>query len=63
MSLSDEKTIELYREMLKIRRFEEKVSELSSEGLIPGFVHLACALEKYVIPDENDIVEAVQEMV
>lgn len=40
MSLSSEKMTELYREMLKIRRFEERVSELFSKGLIPGFVHL-----------------------
>jgi len=45
LSLSDEKMIELYREMLKIRRFEEKVSELFFEGLISGFVHLARAGE------------------
>jgi pyruvate dehydrogenase E1 component alpha subunit len=32
--------IELYTGMLKIRRFEEKVSDLFSKGLIPGFVHL-----------------------
>ena len=40
MPLSNEKMIELYIGMLKIRRFEEKVSELFSKGLIPGFVHL-----------------------
>jgi pyruvate dehydrogenase E1 component alpha subunit len=32
--------IELYRGMVRIRRFEEEVSELFSKGLIPGFVHL-----------------------
>jgi pyruvate dehydrogenase E1 component alpha subunit len=32
--------IELYEGMLRIRCFEEKVSELFSKGLIPGFVHL-----------------------
>jgi acetoin:2,6-dichlorophenolindophenol oxidoreductase subunit alpha len=40
LSLSSEKMIELYRGMVRIRRFEEKVSELFSKGLIPGFVHL-----------------------
>lgn len=40
MSLSSEKMIELYRGMVRIRRFEEKVSELFSKGMIPGFVHL-----------------------
>ena len=32
--------VEVYRKMLRIRRFEEKVSELFSDGRIPGFVHL-----------------------
>ena len=37
----DEKMmVEVYRKMLRIRRFEEKVSELFSAGRIPGFVHL-----------------------
>lgn len=37
----DEKMmVEVYRKMLRIRRFEEKVSELFSDGRIPGFVHL-----------------------
>jgi acetoin:2,6-dichlorophenolindophenol oxidoreductase subunit alpha len=40
LPLSSEKMIELYRGMVRIRRFEEKVSELFSKGLIPGFVHL-----------------------
>jgi TPP-dependent pyruvate/acetoin dehydrogenase alpha subunit len=31
---------ELYRRMLRIRRFEEKVSRLYAAGEIPGFVHL-----------------------
>lgn len=30
----------LYKEMLRIRRFEEKCAELYSEGLIRGFLHL-----------------------
>lgn len=40
MSLTKEKMIELYEVMIKIRRFEEKVGELFSKGMIPGFVHL-----------------------
>lgn len=39
----------LYRDMLRIRRFEERVAEHYAEGHIPGFVHLyigqeACAV-------------------
>ena len=32
--------LELYRMMLEIRRFEEKVGQLYSMGLIGGFCHL-----------------------
>jgi len=32
--------LELYKTMLKIRTFEEKVIELFAKGLIPGFVHM-----------------------
>jgi len=32
--------LSLYHKMLKIRKFEEKVSRLYSDGEIPGFVHL-----------------------
>ena len=40
MSLTDEKMIELYSTMTKIRMFEEQVAEYFAEGKIPGFVHL-----------------------
>jgi len=40
VTLSPDKMINLYSEMLRIRRFEEKVSELFAAGSIPGFVHL-----------------------
>ena len=40
LPLSKKKMIELYKVMLRIRRFEEKVSELFAKGLLPGFVHL-----------------------
>jgi TPP-dependent pyruvate/acetoin dehydrogenase alpha subunit len=45
LSLTQKKMIQQYKEMLKIRRFEEKVSELFSESLIPGFAHLSIAQE------------------
>jgi len=40
MSIDTEKLLWMYTNMLKIRRFEEKVSELFAAGKIPGFVHL-----------------------
>lgn len=40
MDLSNEKLIEMYRTMKKIREFETKAAELFAEGRIPGFVHL-----------------------
>jgi pyruvate dehydrogenase E1 component alpha subunit len=41
--------VELYEGMLKIRRFEERVSELFSNGLIPGFVHLYIGQEAVAV--------------
>jgi pyruvate dehydrogenase E1 component alpha subunit len=40
MSIDTEKLLWMYTNMLKIRRFEEKVGELFAAGKIPGFVHL-----------------------
>jgi len=37
--LSQERLLRLYRDMLLIRRFEEKAAELRMAGLIPGFLH------------------------
>ncbi len=34
------KLMDLYREMVRVREFETKVSELFAQGKIPGFVHL-----------------------
>lgn len=49
MSLTSRKMVELYEGMLKIRRFEERVSELFSNGLIPGFVHLYIGQEAVAV--------------
>ncbi len=38
--LSKEELLRLYREMVLIRRFEEKSAELYAEGKIGGFLHL-----------------------
>ncbi len=40
MNLSKKLVLSLYRKMLEIRRFEEKVQELYRRGVLPGFVHL-----------------------
>jgi TPP-dependent pyruvate/acetoin dehydrogenase alpha subunit len=43
--LSDERLRELYREMVLIRRFEEKVEERFRAGELPGFLHVAIGQE------------------
>ena len=40
MSLTNEKMIQMYTNIVKIRMFEERVAELFAAGKIPGFVHL-----------------------
>jgi len=40
LNLSNEKMIEMYGTMLRIRRFEEKIEELVLAAKISGFVHL-----------------------
>jgi 2-oxoisovalerate dehydrogenase E1 component len=37
--------MELYRRMVRIRRFEERVAALYRDGLVPGFVHLSVGQE------------------
>ena len=37
---SDERLQELYRGMVRIRRFEEQLAKLFKRGRLPGFVHL-----------------------
>jgi pyruvate dehydrogenase E1 component alpha subunit len=39
-NLSKEKLVEMYRKMLSIRFFEEKVFELYAQNLVPGTIHL-----------------------
>jgi len=43
--LSDERLRELFRQMLVIRRFEEKVEERFRAGELPGFLHVAIGQE------------------
>jgi acetoin:2,6-dichlorophenolindophenol oxidoreductase subunit alpha len=44
-ALPDERLHELFREMLLIRRFEEKVEERFRAGELPGFLHVAIGQE------------------
>jgi len=46
--LSKDRLLELYREMLLIRRFEEKAGQLYGMGLIGGFCHLYIGQEAVV---------------
>ncbi|KUO41292.1 MAG: pyruvate dehydrogenase (acetyl-transferring) E1 component subunit alpha [Candidatus Hadarchaeum yellowstonense] len=45
MEITVEDLLDKYKTMVKIRRFEEKVSELFAKGKIPGFLHLSIGQE------------------
>jgi len=45
LTLEKGKMIEVYRKMLEIRRFEEKVYDLYGENLVPGTIHLYAGQE------------------
>lgn len=45
MAIKKEKLIDMYRMMLRIRVFEEKLAEDFAAGKIPGFVHLSVGQE------------------
>jgi pyruvate dehydrogenase E1 component alpha subunit len=47
--LSKEQLLKFYREMLLIRRFEEKAGQLYGMGLIGGFCHLYIGQEAVVV--------------
>jgi len=44
-----EKLIEMYRKMLEIRQFEEKVYELYGQNLVPGTIHLYVGQEAVAV--------------
>ena len=48
-NVSSEELLEYYREMLLIRRFEEKAGQLYGMGLIGGFCHLYIGQEAVVV--------------
>lgn len=49
MDLSKEQLAEMYRRMLRIRFFEEKVQELADRGQLPGAVHLSIGQEADIV--------------
>jgi pyruvate dehydrogenase E1 component alpha subunit len=60
-SLSDEQLRDFLREMLLIRRFEEKVEERFRAGELPGFLHVAIGQEAVAVGvcralDDHDII-------
>ncbi|RLI22644.1 pyruvate dehydrogenase (acetyl-transferring) E1 component subunit alpha [Candidatus Bathyarchaeota archaeon] len=44
-----EKLVEMYRKMLEIRQFEEKVYELYGQNLVPGTIHLYAGQEAVAV--------------
>lgn len=48
-SLHSEKLIEMYRNMLRIRQFEQKVNDLFLGGMIPGTLHLYTGQEAVAV--------------
>jgi TPP-dependent pyruvate/acetoin dehydrogenase alpha subunit len=60
-AVSTELLRELFREMLLIRHFEEKVEELFRAGELPGFLHVAIGQEAVAVGvcralQENDVI-------
>ena len=49
LTLEKGKLIEIYRKMLEIRNFEEKVFELFGQNLIPGTIHLYTGQEAVAV--------------
>ncbi len=45
MALNKERLLDLYFDMVAIRRFEEEVEKYSKNGTIPGFIHLSIGQE------------------
>lgn len=45
MALPKERLLELYRDMVLIRKFEDIIEEYSAKGIVPGFVHLSTGEE------------------
>jgi pyruvate dehydrogenase E1 component alpha subunit len=56
LPLPEDKLLQLYRDMLLIRRFEEKAGQLYGMGLIGGFCHLYIGQEAVVVGMQAAIV-------
>lgn len=54
---SKEQLLQMYREMLTIRRFEEKAGQLYGMGLIGGFCHLYIGQEAVVVGMQHACIE------
>jgi len=48
-NVTKEKLVEMYRKMLEIRLFEEKVFELYAQNLVPGTIHLYAGEEAVAV--------------
>ena len=57
-NIDSEKLIKYYKEMLLIRRFEEKAGQLYGMGLIGGFCHLYIGQEAVVVGVQDAITDA-----
>jgi pyruvate dehydrogenase E1 component alpha subunit len=53
---SPEELLKYYREMLLIRRFEEKAGQMYGMGLIGGFCHLYIGQEAVVVGMQNALI-------
>jgi pyruvate dehydrogenase E1 component alpha subunit len=49
LNLDKEKLVEMYRKMVEIRNFEEKVFELYGRNLVPGTIHLYAGEEAVAV--------------
>ncbi|WP_243292630.1 thiamine pyrophosphate-dependent dehydrogenase E1 component subunit alpha [Bacillus sp. FJAT-47783] len=49
MLLDKDKAYWMYKKMLEIRKFEDKVHELFAQGILPGFVHLYAGEEAVAV--------------
>jgi pyruvate dehydrogenase E1 component alpha subunit len=57
VTLSQDRFIKVYEDMVLIRRFEEEVEKYSKNGTVPGFVHLSIGQEA----SQAGIIEALRE--
>jgi len=55
LTLTKEKLVEMYRKMLEIRFFEEKVFELYAQNLVPGTIHLYAGEEAVAVGICNNL--------